>query len=66
MNIPTKQKMTHRYREQTCGCQRRAGVGKRRTGSLRLAEAKYLQRMNKQQGPTVQHREQYSISKGKP
>ena len=27
MNISTKQKQTHRYREQTCGCQGGGGVG---------------------------------------
>ena len=25
MNLPTKQKQTHRHREQTCGCQGRGG-----------------------------------------
>ena len=25
MNLSTKQKQTHRYREQTCGCQERQG-----------------------------------------
>ena len=28
MNISTKQKQTHRHREQTCGCQGLAGGGK--------------------------------------
>ena len=27
MNLPTKQKQTHRHREQTCGCQEGGGVG---------------------------------------
>ena len=27
MNLSTKQKQTHRHREQTCGCQRGAGRG---------------------------------------
>ena len=27
MNISTKQKQTHRHREQTCGCQGREGWG---------------------------------------
>ena len=25
MNIPSKQKQTHRHKEQTCGCQREGG-----------------------------------------
>ena len=36
MNKPTKQKQSHKYREQTCGCQ---GVGEGRTGSLGFADA---------------------------
>ena len=39
MNLSTKQKQTHRHREQTCGCQ--GGVGEGRTGSLGLADANY-------------------------
>ena len=27
MNLSTKQKQTHRHREETCGCQGRAGGG---------------------------------------
>ena len=34
-----KQKQTHRYREQTCGCQ--GGVREGRFGSLGLAGANY-------------------------
>ena len=41
MNLSTKQKRTHRYREQTCGCQGGGGVGEGRIGSLGLAEATY-------------------------
>ena len=37
MNISTKQKQTHRRREQTCGCQ--AGEGEGWIGSLGLADA---------------------------
>ena len=32
-------KQTHRYREETCGCQGQGGEG--RNGSLGLAEANY-------------------------
>ena len=38
MNLSTKQKETHRHREQTCGCQ---GVGEGWIGSLGLADANY-------------------------
>ena len=36
MNLPKKQKQTHRDREQTCGCQ-----GDRCSEKLRLADANY-------------------------
>ena len=39
MNLFTKQKQTHRHREQTGGCQ--GGVGERWIGSLGLADANY-------------------------
>ena len=65
MNLSMKQKQTHRHREHTCGFQGRAGEGW--IGSMGLADANYyLQRMEKQQGPTVQHRELYPISCDKP
>ena len=41
MNLFMKQKQTHRYREQTCGCQGEGGIGEGRNGSLGLAEANY-------------------------
>ena len=41
MNLPTKQKQTHRHREHTCGCQGGGGVEEGRTGSLGLADANY-------------------------
>ena len=40
MNISTKQKQTHRYREQTCGPKGR-GLEEGRIGSLGLADANY-------------------------
>ena len=52
MNISMKQKQTHRYREQTCGCQRDGEVWEKRIGNLGLAEAN-IYRMDKQQGPTL-------------
>ena len=41
MNLPTKQKQTHRHREQTCGCQGGEGVVEEWIGSLGLADANY-------------------------
>ena len=38
MNTPTKQKQTHRHREQTCGC---PGEGVGRIVSLGLVVANY-------------------------
>ena len=44
MNISTKQKQTHRHKEQTCGCQGGKGVGEGWIGSLGLADANcYIQ-----------------------
>ena len=41
MKISTKQKQTHRYREQAYGWQGWRGVGEGRIGSLGLADANY-------------------------
>ena len=38
INISMKQKQTHKYREQTCGCQGGEGVREGKIGSLGLAE----------------------------
>ena len=40
MNLSTKQKQTHRQREQTCGCQG-GGEGIEWTGSLGFVDARY-------------------------
>ena len=69
MNLSTKQKQTHRYREQTCGCQ--GGGGKEGwIGSFRLTDYNYYiyitYRVDKQQGLTAQYRELYAISCDKP
>jgi len=40
MNLSTKQKQTHRHREQICGC-RGMGEGVGWTGSLGLVDANY-------------------------
>ena len=41
MNLFTKQKQTHRHREQTCGCQGGRWEEEGRIGSLGLADANY-------------------------
>ena len=56
MNLFMKE--THRHREQTCGCQE-LGVWDQQIQTI-------IYGMNKQQGPTVQHEELYSISCDKP
>ena len=66
MNLSMKQKQNQGHREQTGGCQgggdwERVGVG---------VWVQHMQtdiyRMDKQQGPTVQQRELFSISCDKP
>ena len=64
MNLCTKQKLSHRHRGQTCGCQRRQGEGW--TESLGLVDATITFRMDKQQDPEVCHRKLYSMSYDKP
>ena len=41
MDLSTKQKQTHRHRQQTCGCQARDGEGKVCTGNLGLVDVNY-------------------------
>ena len=53
INLSMKQKQTHRYREQTYGCQGVGWVVEEWSGSLGLSDANYLYRMNGQQGPAV-------------
>ena len=66
MNLSVKQKQTDRHREQTYGCQGGGGWGTNEVGGWDQQIQTIVYRMDKQQGPTVQHREQYSISYGKP
>ena len=66
MNLTTKQKQTHRHREQIGGGQVGAGIWEGWTGRLGLAATNYFYRMDKQEGPTVEHRELYSVSCDKP
>ena len=62
MNLSVKQ--THKHREQTVVAKTGGGHGERWIGSLALQTIIY--RMDKQQGPTVEHRRLYSISCDKP
>ena len=65
MNLFTKQKQTHRHKEQTWGCLggqwRRDGLGVWDQQMQTITN-----RMDKQQGPTVQQRELYSMTCDKP
>ena len=56
MNLSTKQRQSHRHREQTCGCQGGGGVGEGWSGRLGSADVSFIYRMYKQQGPTLYHR----------
>ena len=61
INLITKQKQTQRHRKQTCGYLR----GKDRGDKFRVWDQQIqttIYKIDKQQGPTVQHRELHSIS----
>ena len=61
MNLFTKQKETHRHRKQIYGYQRgKAGGDKVGVWDQQIQTTIY--KIDKQQGPTVQHRELYSVS----
>ena len=66
MNLSRKLKQTHRHREQTCGCQGGGGWGRDGVGVSGQQMQTTIYKMDKQQGPTVQHREPYSVSCDKP
>ena len=66
MNLSMKQKQTHRHREQICGCQEGVGWGRDGVGCWDQQMQTITYRLDKQQGPTVEHRELYSISCDKP
>ena len=55
-----KEKQTHR--EQTCGCQWEGEWGWDKLGVWDQQMQTIIYSMDKQQGPTLQHRELYSIS----
>ena len=51
MNLSMKQKQTHRYKEQTCGCQ--GWRGRDELGVWDQKMQAIIYRMDKQYGPTV-------------
>ena len=42
MNLSTKQKQTHRHREQTCGCQEGGGCRRRKDWEFGISRCKLL------------------------
>ena len=65
INLIMKQNQTHRFRQQSCSCKGkgRRGLVEGWSRTLGLADVSYyIYRMDKQQGPTVQHNELHSIS----
>ena len=62
MNLFTKQKQTYRYRRQTHGYQRgNVGGGNGKLGAWDEHIHTTVYKTDNQRGPTVQHREVYSI-----
>ena len=66
MNLSVKQKQNQGHREQTGGCQGGRGLERVGVGVWDQQMQTGIHRMDKQEGPTVQHRELYSISCDKP
>ena len=64
MNLFTKQKQSHRGRKQPYGFQ--GGKGRDKLGDWDWSMQTITFRMDKQQGPNVQHWEMYSVSCDKP
>ena len=60
-----KQKQNQGHREQIGGCQG-GGVGGGMEWELGVSNVRFIQRMDKQQGLTVKHKELYSVSQEKP
>ena len=60
MNIPMKQKQTHRHREQTCGCQGGAG-GREGLGVWDQQMQTIIYGMDKQQGFCTRNYIQYPV-----
>ena len=53
MSSSSKEKQTHRRKEQMYGCHGGGRVGEGRAGSLGLADQTIIYRMDKQQSPSV-------------
>ena len=66
MNLCTKRKQNHGHREQTGGCQGGGGWGRDGVGVWGKQMQAFIYGMDKQQGPTVEHRALYSIPCDKP
>ena len=76
MNPSAKQRQTHRHGEQFCGCKREwivegmdgggNGLWREWIGGWGQQMQTITYRMNKKQGPTVQHRELYLLFSDKP
>ena len=62
MNLFTKQKQTHRHRKQTYGYQGGKGVREDKLGVRDQQIQTTIFKIDKQQRPTIQHKELYSIS----
>ena len=62
MNLFTEQKQTHRHRKQTYGYQRGKAGRRDKLGVWDQQIETTIYKIDKQQDPTVQHRELYSIS----
>ena len=65
-NLSVNQKQTHRLREQACGCQGDGRGGWSGGLGQQMQTINITYRMDKQQGPTVQHREIYLTFCDKP
>ena len=63
MDRSTKKKQTHGHREPPCGCQ---GVGREQLGVWGWQMQTIVHRMDRQQGPAVELRELYPISRDTP
>ena len=63
MNVFTEQKQTHRHRKQTYGYQSRSvgAINQEFGTNIYILLYIYTHTHNKQQRPTIQHRELYSI-----
>ena len=66
MNLSMKQKQNHGHKEQKGGCQGGQGWERIELGVSDQQMQTGIKRMDKQQGPTVYHRQLYSISCDKP